>query len=358
MINVAVISTVSIRYDGITNVILSHLKSIDRNKYRIIVIGQLDSEKEIINRIEAAGIQVYLLVNRKRNALKYFFQLVKVLKNERIEIVHAHGNSATLFIEMMAGVFACCRKRIAHSHNTKCDYVKIDNILRPFFYLSYTHAVACGKEAGLWLFRDKKFEIIPNGRDCATFAFNDSRRLKIRDFYGIDEQIVIGHVGSFVEQKNYGYLIRIFKELFENDSNVRGLIIGDGPMKSDIQEKCKIFGDKLLFTGNINNISEVLNAVDGMLLPSFFEGLPLVAIEWQINGIPCILSDAVTKETKFSDICCYKSIEDDPREWAIQILKMVKENNREKSSQRGVLLAKEKGFDTENIGKIIDRLYE
>ena len=97
--------------------------------------------------------------------------------------------------------------------------------------------------------------------------------------------------------------------------------------------------------------------MDGMLLPSLFEGLPLVAIEWQINGLPCILSDTITKDCVFMDNVRFKSLNDSAKEWAQNIIQMIRDNDRINSSINAQKKIVQVGFDIKQGAKQLRSIY-
>ena len=130
---ILIISTVGLIYDGITSVVVSYLKAMNREDLEIYVVGTINVKESIRKQIESLGCKVVDFPDRRNDTMRYFLQLSKFIRKNKIDIVHAHGNSGTLAIEMVAAWLGGCKKRIAHSHNTKCDQVKADKILRPIF---------------------------------------------------------------------------------------------------------------------------------------------------------------------------------------------------------------------------------
>src|SRR5699024_6911180 len=126
---------------------------------------------------------------------------------EKFDIVHVHGNSATMTAELFLAWLSKTHIRVAHSHNTTCSNLKIHNMLYPVFSLLYTSGFACSEAAGKWLFRDKMFTIIPNGFNTEKFIFNRKDRCVIREEQHIKgTDFVIGHIGRFNPQKNHEFL--------------------------------------------------------------------------------------------------------------------------------------------------------
>lgn len=354
---ILIISTVGLIYDGITSVVVSYLKAMNRDGLDIYVAGTINVKESIREQIESLGCKVVDFPDRRNDTMKYSLQLTKFIRKNKIDIVHAHGNSGTLAIEMVAAWFGGCKKRIAHSHNTKCDQVKADKILRPIFNMFYTDAFACGEEAGKWLFGTKKFTVMQNGRDVELFAFDLNKRKRMRSKLQLGNEIAIGHVGGFFEQKNHEFLLQIFKEIIKIEPSAKLFLIGDGPLKANMEKQAKEISENINFVGTTDNVADYLQAMDGMLLPSLFEGLPLVAVEWQLNGLPCAFADTITKDCCFSDGVCFLALEDKASMWAQKILQLINENNRSELSKKAVLRADEAGFNIESNAERLRKKY-
>lgn len=356
MKKVLIVSTVGLIYDGITSVITSYLQAMNLEGLDVYVAGTIDVKPSIRKQIEDCGCAVVEFPNRRTETFMYFCALTKFVRKNHIDVIHAHGNSGTLAIEMVAAWLGGCKKRIAHSHNTKCDQVRADKVLRPLFNIFYTDGLACGDSAGQWLFGNRKFEVLINGRDIEKYKFNLETRNKIRSEHGINDEIVIGHVGGFVEQKNHKFLVEIYRELRQLEPNCKLFMIGDGPLKYDIEKLC--FDLDVIFTGAIDNIPDYLNAMDGMLLPSLFEGLPLVAIEWQINGLPCLLSDTITSDCKLTNIVEFMSLNNSAREWAQEILKIINSGNRLVDALNSYRVIYDSKYNIRKAARELERIYK
>lgn len=356
---VLIVSTVGLIYDGITSVILSYLQAMDRSGLDIYVVSTVKCELEIRNKIQKLGCTVVDLPSRRTDPARYFLKLIGVIRKNNIKVIHAHGNSATLAIEMFASWLGGCKKRIAHSHNTRCDQVKIDKLLRPFFYCLYTDAIACGKEAGIWLFGKRFFTVLKNGRDLELYKYDENSRYDLREKLNIGENIAIGHVGGFVLQKNHEFLLLIYEQIHRKNPNARLFMIGDGELRSHIEEqaKRKELYEVIDFMGNINWIPELMSALDVMVFPSRYEGLPLAVIEWQISGLPCILSNQITEECSFTDHIKFLSLDSSAAEWADEVLAMNSHKNRQILSEKAKEQAKIAGFDIRDSVDILRQIY-
>jgi glycosyltransferase involved in cell wall biosynthesis len=356
---ILIVSTVGLIYDGITSVILSNLQAMDRTGLEIYIASTIKAEPCIVDQFKALGCMIVDFPNRRENPKAYFFALRKFIKDKNIEAIHANGNSATLAVEMLAAKLGGCKKRIAHSHNTRCDQVRADKMLRPLFYTTYTDALACGEDAGKWLFQNRPFTVVKNGRDVDRFKFDDTKRKEMRKKLGINDSLAVGHVGGFVPQKNHDFLLQIYKSLAEKEPTVKLFMIGDGILRREIETEAQELGlmEKLTFTGNIDNVPDYLNAMDGMIFPSLFEGLPLAAIEWQINGLPIVMADTITKECVFTDKLKQLSLNNTPGKWADTIIEMIRKNNREQQSRDGIKAINRAGYNIKDTAKLLREIY-
>ncbi len=323
-VRVLMVITVPLDRNGIAACVLNYSERINSSELRVDVATPNYVEPEIRNRLGKAGVGLFEIPSRKRKPQKYFLELLKTIRKGRYDIVHAHGNSCTLAIELFAAQLAGCRIRIAHSHNTACTHVKAHKILRPLFELSCTERFACGQEAGLWLFHKKKFEIVRNGIDLNKYRFDENIREKMRECRHIPSGVtVLGHVGAFTYQKNHSFMIELMHQLQEETAGTyRLLLVGDGEDRSQIEYKIKQCGiqDSVIMAGNVDNVEDYLQAMDCFLLPSHFEGLPFVLIEAQAAGLPCLVSEHVSKEVRISPDIHFLATEDNIEEWKRRIL--------------------------------------
>lgn len=358
MKKIIIVSTVGLIYDGITSVITSYLEAMNREDLKIYVVSTIMSESKIEKKIEELGCEIVQLPSRRKSPIVYFFSLAHFIRKNNIEVIHAHGNSATLSIELLAGFLGGCKRRIAHSHNTRCDQVRADKMLRPLFNLLYTDALACGNEAGLWLFDNRKFKVLKNGRNVKKYSFSLEKRNEMRKRLDISDCIAIGHVGGFFEQKNHKFLIKIFREVLNRKPNAKLFLIGDGPLKDEIMKNVSDIRKSVIFVGTVDNVNDYMQAMDIMVLPSLFEGLPLVAIEWQINGLPSLLSNTITEDCNITNMVRFESLEEAPYIWTNDILEMLEKENRLENSQKAISLVRKNGFDIYDNAKILEKIYK
>ena len=204
----------------------------------------------------------------------------------------------------------------------------LNNIQKKEILKYATHLYACSKLAGEWLYGNNNFEIINNAIDYDKFKFDIEKRNEIRKELKIkDDVFVVGHVGRFDYQKNHRFIVELAKNF---DEQVLFLLIGDGHLKEEIINFEKEIGvNNILMIGNKDNVFNYYNAMDCFILPSLFEGLSVVSIESQANGLNCLFSNTITQECKISEKTNFYSIEDN-KNWIEEInsLKENKENDR------------------------------
>lgn len=326
---------------GVEAVVMNYYRHIDRTKIQFDFICDNDSTNIPYKEIEELGGKV-ILIPPYQKVFKYHKELKKVLKDGNYKIVHSHINTLSVF-SLFAAKCAGVPVRIAHSHSTtnkkewKKNIVKVT--LRPFTKLVATDYMACSEHAGRWMFGNKAFDtgkvyILNNAIDLDKFKYNEKLRKKIRKELKIsDSTVVIGHIGRFVTQKNHTQLIDIFNEYHKNNNNSVLMLIGQGPLMEEIKEKVNNLGlnDCVIFLGQKDNVNEYYNAMDLFLFPSLYEGLGMVVIEAQVNGLPCIVSDEVPKIAKISDNIKFISIKDSGLRW-VSILEDLNNSSRNKSN--------------------------
>jgi glycosyltransferase involved in cell wall biosynthesis len=355
---ILIILTGGLKNDGISLGNISYFEAMERSDIIVDFLAINNVEKEILNRLKAIDCNVINIKNRNKNPIKYFFSLKKLIKKNEYNIVHAHGSSALMAVEMYAAKLAGVPVRIAHSRNTTCNNLKIDKILRPFFYKFTTDYFACGDEAGKWLFQKNKFTIIPNGKNIKLFEFSSEKRNEIRKKYNFENKFVVCHIGTFNNQKNHEFLIDIYYEFKKINPNSCLVLIGDGFLRESIENKIKKLGltNDVIMTGVINNINEMLQAMDYMVLPSLFEGLPNVVIEAQISGLQCMISNTITKECKITNLVEFESLEAKSKIWAEKIAN-TQLIDRESSKEKIIAQLRSAGYDLIQDARILKDLY-
>ena len=189
--------------------------------------------------------------------------------------------------------------------------------------------------------------ILNNGVDAQKFTYDKVSAEAFRAEYGIDqEKLVIGHIGRFSPQKNHDFLIDVFSEIAKKNNNAILVLVGVGELQNNIKRKVETMGlnEKVLFTGLRDDIPRMLSACDIIVFPSLYEGMPNTIIEAETNGLPCLVSDTVTRQAAITDLVRYKSLSDSASSWAnatIQLYCEMKDRNRSSYGE----IVKSQGYD-------------
>lgn len=315
---------------GVESVVMNYYRNIDRNKVQFDFICDEDSKYIPKEEIENLGGKV-ILIPPYQKPFKYHKELKRVLKDGNYKIVHSHINTLSIF-PLRAAKKAGVPIRIAHSHSTTNKAEKKKNMmkmtLRPFSKKYATHYFCCSELAGRWLFGDKTYDsgnvfLLNNAINLDKFKYNKKiRDEKRKELELADNILAIGHIGRFVAQKNHTFLIDVFNEIHKKNDNAILLLAGQGPLQEEIKNKVQELGleSKVKFLGQINDTYKLYQALDIFVLPSLYEGLPVVGVEAQATGLLCELSNDMTKETKVLDTTRFISLNTSAEEWATIIL--------------------------------------
>lgn len=357
---VLMINSVPTDKNGVTNVIMNLIKNIDHDKLIIDLLCINEPQREYKEIVELQGGKIIKLKRSIKHPFLYIYQLKNIIKNEHYAIVHAHGNSHSLALEMVAAKMAGCKVRISHSHSTFCRYRLIHLLMSPFFFASCTYGIACGINAGKWMFGKKQYLVINNGIDLERFRFDREVRKRIRDDLGIaDNVLLIGHVGDFnTDNKNQKFAIEVAEKLHSINNRFHFLMIGDGNLRKEYEKKIKLLEEDyyIHFVGLIDNVNEYLSAFDLFILPSMFEGLPLSGIEAQAAGLVCLVSDKITKAVDITGNVQFLSIDNGITEWVEQICKRTYED-RDSMSKRACESISKNGFNINEESRKLKRIY-
>ena len=290
---------------GVEQVAMNYYSHVDhaRVQFDFIITDDstvVDENKKII---EALGGRLFVVPAYRR--LRTFEDSLYALFAEHPEwrIVHSHMNSLSVFVLKQAKR-AGIPVRIAHSHSTsgKGEYAKnaVKALLKTQANRYPTERFACSRYAGEWLFgKGADFEVVYNAIDLRRFSFSAEARAKARADLGlVGGQFAVGHVGRFMAQKNHAFLIDAFEQVANRRGDAVLLLVGTGEAEACVESSVAERGltDRVRFLGQRTDMPDMYAAFDAFVLPSLYEGLGLVGVEAQRSGLPCLLSDSITRE--------------------------------------------------------------
>ncbi len=302
---VLVYSTNGILRDGITSWMREYFARITLPDSSFHTLAFERTPAQMLDEISKLGLKVHEVPSRRSRPIHFFWALRRLLYREGFDAIHINGNSGTVALDLAAAVGTHTRVRIVHSRNTSGTHQIYDRVLRPVMHILTTDRLACDQDAGRWLFGSAAFTVLHNGRDLSSYAFNAESRRRVRTQLGInDRATLVGHVGSFNAQKNHKFLIDVFAEACSRNPELHLVLVGAGPLQNSVIRyvRCLGLSQNITFLGECQDVAEVLSALDLAMLPSLYEGLPNVVIEWQANGLPSIVSSTVTRECAVTDL--------------------------------------------------------
>ena len=340
---------------GIIQVILNYKNQLDKVKIDFDYAINIEEDEKLIEDLTANGGKWIQIPHKKRQYLNYLKAIWKLCEQGKYDAIHIHGNSATMLPEVWIAKRCGITKRIVHCHNSQGGHPIVNKLLVMYFRTLYTDALACSKRAGNWLFGEKKFTIIHNAIDLNRFSFSVNYRNSCRKELNISGNcLLLGHVGSFNEQKNHSFLVDIFYDI-QKRTDVELILIGTGELLEQIVDKCNRLGilQKVHFLGMRNDVEKWLCAMDVFVFPSKWEGLGMVAIEAQATGLPVLASTEVPQEACLTPYMKFLSLEQNAQFWADSVLEISKLNKSRKVDREMF-----SDYDISRESKKLQSLYE
>lgn len=355
----------SMNRGGIQAFIMNVYRNIDRNKIQFDFLLSTDKECDYNAEIQRLGGKIFSILPRKqgflknRKSLDYFFS-----QHPEYRIIHQHVSSLSYVEPLKIAEKYGVHIRIVHGHSTKEGGSLIHKYIHRWNQLkinSYaTDYFACSELVAKWLYgkvgyNSRRFTVINNGIEVERFAYSPEIRKNIRNELGIQNNFVIGHVGRFAYPKNHEFLIDVFKEVIGLNPSFLLLLVGDGEKKPFIEQKVADLklSDNVIFLGDRNDISHLLQAMDVFVFPSHYEGLPVALVEAQTAGLPCLISDNITDEIVITDLINKLSLNTENRIWAEKILEFVESYER-KDTQQDI---RQSGYDISETIKSLEIIY-
>lgn len=351
----------SLSLGGVDNLVMNQISYLHNQGHEIWVQYCDGVKEEKVEFYKENKCHLIKMPKFKDGFFKFIKKQTEVLKNERFDIIHSHICHFSYMVLIAAKIAGINGKIVCHSHYD--DYYNgwpylrfVMPIIQRKFKTSNAILVASSKKSGEALFGKNKFKLIYNGIDTSKFAFSQRIRESKRKELNIHEdQIALCNVAMFREQKNHEFLIDIFVEFLKKKPNAVLILVGDGPLKNKIKEKCEKLDivSKVKFLGIRQDVDEILNAMDLCFFPTKFEGFSMGLIEYQCNGIPVVCSDVAPKEIKQVDNFIFKSLEDSAYDWAKTGIELIEDSIRKDNSK----LIYEKKLDKNCFGEEIEKLY-
>lgn len=347
---------------GAESLVMSIYRNIDRSKVQFDFAIHTNDRCDFDDEIESLGGKIFAFPKFKgynfityRKSWKKFFE-----DHPEYKILHSHLRSYASIYLPIANKYGL--KTIIHSHSTS-NGIGIKSLIKKALQLPLSkqadYLFSCSTESGKWLFGDDvilkdNFYIFNNSIDVEIYRYNEEVRNSYRKSLKIENKTVFGHVGRLSAPKNHMFLLDIFKNISKINSDVILILVGDGELREDIEKRIIDLNlyDKVIMLGSRNDISKILQAVDVFLFPSLWEGLPVSVVEAQAAGLPCLVSDKVTREVDLTSCIRYIPIDQGIDIWVNEAIKINKIRNNDAAD-----MIIEAGYDITKSSKWLTDFY-
>lgn len=303
---------------GAETMCMNLYRHVDRTKVQFDFVTHFSKPGAYDEEIRSLGGRIYTAPRFKGwNLLAYQAWWKQHLEQHpEHQIIHGHYFSISGLYFAIAKRFH--RTTVAHSHATSLlpKHKRIEQFFLSLMNRYADYRLACSEAAGRFLFRGKDFTVIKNAIDTERFSYDPKRREAARKDFALTDELVIGTVGRMEQVKNPFGMLTIFSEVLKQEPQAALLWVGDGPLREAVEQRAEELGiaDRIHMTGIRSDVDNLLQAMDVFLLPSISEGLPVSAIEAQAAGLPCVLSDGISRETAITDRCRFVPL-DNPDAW-------------------------------------------
>lgn len=322
------------RDGGVDKYILELLQNLDLTKYKIDLLTS-EMNIKLLSVLKLQKIRLFE-VNSAKNPWKQYYDIKKLIIQNGYDVVYFNISTAIPFAGIVAAKQCGVSKRIVHSHSSGFDEEKkfkrilmtgLHKLCKRVISNNATDFVACSQKAGEWLYtetvlKSSKFIVLHNAVNLEKFMFDIEKRNELREKYSVTSKKVLLQVANFTYPKNHHFIIKVLQEIVKKDKKFVLWLVGSGKKEKEIRNLIVELNlqDNVRFIGTVQNVQDYLQAADIFVLPSLFEGLPISALEAQASGLPCILSDKITRETRIMSKCKFVPL--DVKKWSEEICKL------------------------------------
>lgn len=311
---------------GAETFLMKLFRAIDKNKIMLDFCVFSDKKCFYDDEIISLGGRIFHVIPKTKNPLKCFLSIRKIVMENNYKIVFRTSQNSMSSLDLLAARFGGAKKLVFRSSNSRACGTFLEEVMhyifKPLINSIVNIKIAPSEKASKFMFGlNSDVIILKNGLDLNTYHFSHFGRDRVRKEFNIEDKFVVGHIGRFSYQKNHGFLIDIFAEIKKKKNDAVLLLIGEGELKMQIQNKIEQLGldDSVIFAGIRKDIPDLLSSMDVFVFPSFYEGMPNVAIEAQASGLQCFVSDTITKQIAITDLVNMESIKLDAIDWADKI---------------------------------------
>jgi glycosyltransferase EpsF len=331
---------------GAETLIMNVYRNIDRGKVQFDFLAHNEKKGDFEDEIVQLGGRIFKILSLgSLGPISYVKELKKIMTENKFDVVHIHTDFQGGF-PALAAKLSGIKTRICHSHSTNWPRSNgflnrtVLKTLKTLIRFSSTNYCSCSAEAAHFLFgKTSKVQLLKNGIDLNQFTrMPNLERTQFLIELGLPKDaVIIGHIGRFSSSKNQTFILKILKQILNDDERFFAVLIGDGPLKKQIEEKALKLGirDHVHFLGVRDDIPNLIRQFDVFLFPSLFEGFGIVTIEAQSAGIPCVVSDTVPKSTDMGlNLVSFISLEESVDFWCKKVVDAL---NVERPAKRAII---------------------
>ncbi|MBQ8880918.1 MAG: glycosyltransferase family 1 protein [Oscillospiraceae bacterium] len=286
--------------------------------------------EEVLNR----GGRIYFVPTRREHPIKSFWAIMKIVKQNHYKSVLKLGSVPMTVTDLIAAKLGGAKMLAMRSCNALAGLSVVEKIcdfvFRPILNAVANVKIAPSKLAAIYTFGKRQVNrgnvyLLNNAVDLNVFSYDEAGREAIRQELGLQDKLVVGHIGRFSRQKNHEFLLDIFRAIKEKNENAALLLVGKGELEESIRKKAEELGltESVVLTGVRADVPQLLSAMDVFVFPSLFEGMPNTVIEAQATGLPCVIADTITPEADITGLVKYLPLEK-PESWAEAALTSVR----------------------------------
>lgn len=353
---------------GIERYSVNVYKYLDHSKLKVDFVTKTDENDFFDSQFKQMGGHRIGIVSKtssyRAGYVGYIKNLYKIAKNG-YEVAYFNFSNPRMALKYIPVCRLAGIKRIeVHSHNSEEDNINIvkkilNQIGRDYINKVAENRLACSDKAAEWMFgrkikEENEYICIKNGIEASKYRYNPTVRNEYRKKYNIEHDcLVIGHVGRFSAQKNHKFLINIYRRIVQLNPNSKLVLVGIGETMSNIQDYVNELGiqDSVIFLGEQSNVCDLMQLMDVFVLPSLYEGLPVVGIEAQASGLRCVFSSSVSREADITGNVLFLELDLNATEWAKSIVDYsdyIRENTEDK--------IKSAGYDIRSTADTVERV--
>lgn len=318
---------------GAETFLMKLYRAMDKSKYQLDFCVNTQEEGFYDREIKEAGGRIFYIPPKSQSFFRYRRELAALITRENYRYVFRTASNAAglldLSIAKRAGAERCAARSNSAGNGEGTLGAAANAVGRCLFSRCADVKLAPSELAARHLFgagavRREEVCYLPNGLDLRQYRFQPAAREAVCREFSVQPSFLIGHVGRFTAAKNHAFLLEVFRCLAERSDGAMLLLVGTGELEETIRRKTEQMGllDRVIFAGLRTDIPRLLSAMDAMLLPSFYEGMPNAVIEAQAVGLPCVISDSITRQADITGLVSYLPLSATPELWAQELLRV------------------------------------